>query len=116
MRALKLSTIAVIAILAIVIPLGLITFADDPPPTTQITASYGSTFTIDSLDAAENQWDIHEGRIDTERIDGIELKNQADVLYMGGTGNKSGLEDLVVNIAATLAAGNILKLALRLSL
>jgi hypothetical protein len=45
MRALKLSIL--FAICAIIIPLGIRTFADDPPrtppPTTKITASYGST-------------------------------------------------------------------------
>lgn len=65
MHALKISILFAICA-AIVIPLGFFTFAADPPSPTQITASYGSTHTITSLDSAERKYSDHESRLDKE--------------------------------------------------
>ncbi len=83
------------------------TFADDPPPTPPITTSYGSTWTIETFDQSVNALNKSETRINARVTDGIELRNQAnsDAYKMGMKGDKAGLETLIANITATLAAG-----------
>ncbi len=102
MRAFKLSTIAVIAIFAIAIPLGILTFADDPPPT-QITTSSGSRHMVESFSDAETKWGNAETRINKEISDGIKLNNQANFLEKGVNRDKAGLSSFI-NVGTTITA------------
>ncbi len=104
MRALKISMLFAICA-AIVIPLGFFTFAADPPSPTQITASYGSTHTITSLDSAERKYSDHESRLDTELRDALALTNQRRVIHQGLSGDTSGLRSLAVSLGTGLLAG-----------
>lgn len=113
MRALKLSIL--FAICAIIIPLGIRTFADDPPrtppPTTKITASYGSTHTVASFADAERKFSDHEGRLATERTDKLELNIELGIIHKGIGGDRSGLNDAAAGIGITVIAGGKLELA-----
>lgn len=105
MRAFKLSMLTVIAICVFVIPISIITFADNPPTTTQITTSYGSTWTIENFDESFGTYDNHESRLSTQIREGDKLVNQKNVLELGINGDTSGLENMIANITATLASG-----------
>ena len=103
MLTLKRWIFTLIAICVIALPIGILTFADDP--TKEVTTSYGRTFIIPDRDRAHQEWTTHEEYLDDADDKMSDLIYEKDVIGKGVNRDRSGLRATIENTGITAIAG-----------
>lgn len=104
MLTLKHFLFILLSVCAIALPIGILTIADDTPSPIHIETSYGQQITITDTAQAHREWNSHENTLDNAKDRMTKRKEERDVIDKGISGDKSGLEDLLlpVVIAGTI--------------